>query len=263
MGIMAHLDNAVLDEAWVLYKASGYLEHRNRLVLHYSSLVRYVAVKVGASLPPMVDRDDLVSYGMFGLMDAIEKFDLDKGVKFETYAMARIRGAIYDEIRNLDWVPRSVRSKGRDLERARVEVEAALGRPASDEELAQNLGLSMEDYWAFSSQASVTVLTALTDGAGGVSDSDFETSWGTVKVDPNSDPSQLFESEEVADLVGAAISNMDERSKTILALYYLQEMTLSEIGKIMGVTESRVCQLQSKALAQLGESLGQGGLVAA
>lgn len=261
MGVMAQLDKAVLDEAWVLYKTSGYLEHRNRLVLHYASLVRYVAVKVGASLPPMVDRDDLISYGTFGLMDAIEKFDLDKGVKFETYAMARIRGAIYDEIRNLDWVPRSIRSKGRDLERARAEVEGALGRPAANEELAQNLGLSMEDYWLLSSQASITKVTTLSDEFGG--DSEFDNNWGVTKVDPNSDPSQLFESEEVADLVGAAVSNMDERSKTILALYYLQEMTLSEIGKIMGVTVSRVCQLQSKALQQLGEALGRGGLATA
>lgn len=232
------------------------LQWRNDLVVHYASLVRFVAAKVDRHVPAEVEKDDLTSYGMFGLMDAIEKFNIGRGVKFETYAMTRIHGAIYDEIRALDWVPRSIRSKTREIERARTEIEEILGRPASHEEVAQSLGLCHDDYWRLASQASVTPVDALAESQ------DTET-MGQVKADPMGNPAELFENTEIAYLISGAISTMDDRSKTILALYYLQEMTLAEIGEVLGVTESRVCQLQSKVLLSLRESLGQGGLVAA
>jgi len=255
---MGHLDPEVLTETWDSYKSGSNPGQRNVLVLHYTSLVRYVATKVAAGLPSMVEKDDLISYGMFGLMDAIEKFDLEKGVKFETYAVARIRGAIYDEIRALDWVPRSIRSKARDIERARGEVEAELGRPAEHQEVAQNLGLNMDEYWKLASEASVAPIEHL-PGPGSMTE-DY-TSHET-KYDPSANPEELFEISEITELIADAILAMDERSKTILVLYYLQEMTLAEIGQMLGVTESRVCQLQSKVLHALGESL-RGGLSAA
>lgn len=253
---MAHLEPEVLEEAWLLYKETGKLDHRNRLVLHYSSLVRYVATKVGGGLPSMVDRDDLISYGMFGLMDAIEKFDLDKGVKFETYAVTRIRGAIIDELRDLDWVPRSIRSKAREVERAKVDLEARLGRPAEHTELAQHLGLSLEEYWQLASQARATVVESRDAGA------EDEKAYDTT-FDPLSNPEDLIQASEIAELLSEAIGAMDERSKTILVLYYLEDMTLAEIGQNLGVTQSRVCQLQSKVLQALSGVLGQGGLAAA
>lgn len=257
---MGHLEKDALDEAWLLCKATGHVAYRNRLVLHYTSLVRYVAQKLRAGMPATVEHEDLVSYGMFGLLDAIEKFDLDKGVKFETYAVARIRGAIIDEIRSLDWVPRSVRSKARDIERARVELEAELGRPAEHTEVAQILGLSLEEYWHLASDASVSQVGHF--ASAGQDSSEAGAEW-SVKADVTASPEEQFETSEIVDLLGQAVSNMDERSKTILVLYYLQEMTLAEIGQILGVTESRVCQLQSKVLQTLRDTLGQGGLAAA
>jgi RNA polymerase sigma factor for flagellar operon FliA len=253
---MAKLEPEVLTEAWILYKETGHIDHRNRLVLHYTSLVGYVAKKVGGGLPSTVDREDLISYGMFGLIDAIKKFDLDKGVKFETYAVTRIRGAIIDELRDLDWVPRSIRSKAREIDSAREELERELGRPAEHNELAQHLGLSLEDYWHLASQANATVVESRDQHADG--ESVYETTF-----DPLSNPEDLFQASEITELLGEAISTMDERSKTILVLYYLEDMTLAEIGQILGVTQSRVCQLQSKVLQALSGVLGQGGLAAA
>lgn len=262
---MGHLEPSDLEATWQQFKDGGDVSCRNRLVLHYSSLVRYVAAKVGGALPPTVDRDDLVSYGMFGLIDALDKFQLDRGVKFETYGVARIRGAIYDEIRALDWVPRSIRSKGREIERAKAELEMATGRPPEHVEVAQHLGLSLESYWTMASQASVSVVKSANEGfLGGLADGTVATDDPSDKhIDPTSNPEDLMGTSEITELIGEAISSMDERSKTILVLYYLQEMTLAEIGQILGVTESRVCQLQSKVLLALRDSLGQGGLAAA
>lgn len=259
---MGHLERDALSDIWITYKRNGGLELRNELLLHYTSLVRYVAAKVGATVPAEVDREDLVSYGLFGLMDAIEKFDLSKGVKFETYAVARIRGAIVDEIRSLDWVPRSVRSKARDIERARLEVEGDLGRPADHQEVAQHLGLALDEYWALTSQAIISPVQSYAEGPTG-DDTHFGDRSENLRFDPAANPEDLTQTTEIVNLIGDAVDGMDERSKTILVLYYIQELTLAEIGRILGVTESRVCQLQSKALSQLGEALGQGGSIAA
>lgn len=252
------LDPEILEETWRQFKADGDRELRNALVLHYTSTVRYVSGKIGETLPATVDRDDLMSYGMIGLMDAIEKFDLDKGVQFQTYGVARIRGEIYDQIRALDWVPRSIRSKARDIQKARTEVEEGLGRPAEHHEVAVRLDVSMSDYWSMTSQASVTQVGTF---AGSYASEDDSYEQDSV-YDPMMNPADLFETSEVFSLIGEAVNTMDQRSKTILVLYYLQEMTLAEIGKILGVTESRVCQLQSKMLLALRESLGPGTLSA-
>lgn len=251
---MTRLEPQALDDAWIDYFQSRDQESRNRLVLHYTSLVRYVAIKARQRLVSQVEVDDLISYGIFGLMDAISKFDPDKGVKFETYAIQRIHGAIYDEIRSLDWVPRSVRSKVRDIDRAKSELEALLGRPADHAEIAQHLGLTTHEYSTLSSQA-VVVQVESRDHSVGVY---HETSY-----DPTADPGDQIEIKEVINLVGEAVGGMDQKSKTILVLYYLQEMTLAEIGQILGVTESRVCQLQSKALQALRAHLGDGKILQA
>lgn len=251
-----HMEPADLAQTWEdLARAEPGTEHRrelrNQLVVHYTSLVRYVATKVGKRLPSQVERDDLIAWGMFGLMEAIEKFQLDKGVKFETYGIPRITGAIYDEIRKLDWVPRTVRARARDLEAARSEVEAMHGK-VTNTLLASHLGIHHKDLRIVIDQASVSHVESLSGFHEIVERSD-----GTMN------PEDVVQTGEVASLLGEAIGNMDERSKVILTLYYVYEMTLAEIGQILGVTESRVCQLQSKVLMALRESLGQGGLAVA
>ena len=245
-----------LVEAWVTFKETGDLEARNLLVMNYTGLVRYQAARIGGTLPPMVDRDDLISYGTFGLIDAIDKFDPENGAKFETFAVHRIKGAIYDELRQLDWVPRSVRSKARDVERAKVEAEVLLGRPPTHVEVATYLGLSSQEYGELHRQSNVHKVESYESsreyvGASGEATS-FMTDWYTR--DHTSDLQEDLEVGEIVGLVSAAIAKMDDRSKVILVLYYIQEMTLAEIGQILGVTESRVCQMQSKVLTSLGES---------
>lgn len=280
MAAMKHLDKETLAETWLLFKEERgrYLESkdpidlvcRNELAIHYQPLVDFVANRIGSGLPSHVDWEDLRSYGSFGLLDALNKFDFEKGVKFETYASNRIRGAILDEIRAQDWVPRSVRSKARDIIRAREECEAILGRPASHEEVAQSMGLPMSEYWNLTRQGLAMQVSGYASHEWSASfrpDSQFEerSSSEPFVIDRagGSSPEEMLQVEEVTDLMGEAVNQMDERSKILLALYYLQEMTLAEIGQILGVTESRVCQLQSKALQSLQEVLGHGGLTAA
>lgn len=251
-----HLDAEDLQQVWVDFKdaepgGERRLALRNQLILHYTSLVRYVATKVGGRLPSSVDRDDLISYGMFGLIDAIERFRLDAGVKFETFGIPRIKGSIFDEIRKLDWVPRTVRARARDIETARAEVEAIHGK-VTQLLMARHLGIHVTDLRIMVDQAAVTHVESLS---------------GYHEIvempDMAMNPQDIVQTGEVAELLGEAIGNMDDRSKVILTLYYVHEKTLAEIGKILGVTESRVCQLQSKALGVLGESLGPGGLAVA
>lgn len=257
---MGHLEPEILQEEWLTYKDCHSITSRNQLVLHYTSLVRYVAAKVGGQLVAWVDRDDLISYGMFGLIDAIEKFDLDRGVKFETYAVRRIHGAILDEIRSLDWVPRSVRSKAKEIVKAQEEVEMLLGRPAQQREVAEYLGIPLEDYWRLASESNASTIESYNREV--LVEGNQESSYD-VSFDPGSNPEDLAQVKEVVELVGEAINQMDQMSKTILTLYYLHEMKLAEIGQIFGVTESRVCQLQGRALQSLRAAFNRSGLVAA
>ena len=262
---MGHLESSALVGAWQDFKATGDVEIRNDIVLHYQSLVRYVASRMAAGLPSMVERDDLISYGTFGLLDAIEKYDLGKGVKFETYAVTRIKGSILDELRALDWVPRTVRSKARDVERATTELQIQFGRPPEDVELAAYLGITLPELWTVQSQTNSSYLQSA-DGNAGRHDHDADSASYSIlesSYDPTSNPEDLFVATEVTELLAFAVDALPERSRTILVLYYLQEMTLAEIGEVLGVTESRVCQLQSKVLQGLREALGHGAMAAA
>jgi RNA polymerase sigma factor for flagellar operon FliA len=248
-------DSETVAAIWQEYKETGDLELRNQLILQYTSLARYVAVKLAARLPNTVDRDDLTSYAILGLIDAIAKFDPAKGTAFTTYAMTRIKGHIIDQLRSQDWVPRSVRSKVRDIERAYSEVEALQGRPATEQDVADHLGLSLQEFWALQSQGNVTAVGALDEN----SDNDDRRSLGEVIYDRGSNPEDMYATREIVDLVAGAIATMmSERSRMILVLYYVEGLTLREIGKILGVTESRVCQLQSRLLQDLQQGLGRG-----
>ena len=252
------------DEAraiWSEYKADPTPETREKLILHYAPLVKYVAGRVSSGLPPSVEFNDLMSYGVFGLLDAIDKYDPDRGIKFETYAIARIKGAIIDELRADDWVPRSVRFKARELERAYVALEGELRRIPTDEEVAKKLSISMSDYNNLLSKLSFISLVALDELWTVSGDRPDKISLAdTVEDVKVKDPSQTFELEEMKDIIADAINRLPERERTVVALYYYEGLTMREIGEVLSVTESRVCQMHTKAIlrlrARLGSSLG-------
>ena len=239
-----------IDRLWTSYKASGQRELRDQLIVHYSPLVKYVAGRVATGLPQSVDQADLVSYGIFGLIDAIEKFDLERGFKFETYAIARIKGNILDELRSIDWVPRSVRAKARALEKAYSKLEGELHRTPTDDELAAELDLTEEQLQTTLGQISFTGLVALDEMLSGGERGDSAT-LGDTLPDRGMGPVAAYEVEEMRHILADAINRLPEREKTVLTLYYYEGLTLAEIGSILGVTESRVCQIHTKSVIQL------------
>jgi RNA polymerase sigma factor FliA len=237
---------------WREYRAKANPAIRDRLIVTYAPLVKYVAGRLGSGLPAHVDDEDLVSYGLLGLIGAIERYDPERDVKFETYAIARIRGAIIDELRALDWVPRSVRSRARDIERAIGELEAKLGRVPSDEEIAGKLGLTTEELDESLSEISRSSIAALDElwtisGSGGDQVALIDTIEDTDAPDPQGALSQVELREAIAD----SIARLPEREKLVVTLYYYEELTLREIGEVLGVTESRVSQLHTKAILRL------------
>jgi RNA polymerase sigma factor FliA len=236
-----------LEQIWLEYKEHGSRAHRDALILAYSPLVKYVASRVASGLPQSVDHADLVSYGMFGLIDAIDKFDLERGYKFETYAMARIKGAILDELRSIDWVPRSVRAKARSMERAFSKLEAALHRAPTDAEVAEELGVTDEQYQHLLSQLSIAGVAALDEVMAGGERGEATTLGDTIP-DREDGPMASLERSETRRIVAHIVSTLPEREKTVLSLYYYENLTLAEIGRILGVTESRVCQIHTKAV---------------
>jgi RNA polymerase sigma factor for flagellar operon FliA len=244
--------DAALRELWEGFKATGDQHLRERLILHYSPLVKYVAGRVGVGLPPNIEQGDLVSYGIFGLIDAIEKFDLDRAIKFETYAINRIRGAIIDELRSIDWIPRSVRSKARDVERAYQALEAKLQRTPTEPEVAEQMGVTLDELHAIFNQVSFVNVVALDELMNSGGDRGDKTSLGDTLEDKNTpDPMSAFESEETKVILAQAIQGLPEREKIVVTLYYYEGLTLAEIGQVLGVTESRICQMHTKAVLQL------------
>jgi RNA polymerase sigma factor for flagellar operon FliA len=239
-----------VNRLWDSYKDTGDPRARERLILQYSPLVKYVAGRVSVGLPNSVEHGDLTSYGMFGLIDAIEKFDLAKGFKFETYAIARIKGAIIDELRSIDWIPRSVRSKAREVEKALTKLETDLGRTPSEEELAGALDTTVKDLRQTLAKVSLTSLIALDESFAG-EDNDRQALVDTLQDPRAHDPQDSFAQQELRQLLNEAVNRMPEREKTVIVLYYFEGMTLAQIGEVMGVTESRVCQLHTKAVLGL------------
>ncbi len=237
---------------WREYKDTGEERLRERLILHYSPLVKYVAGRVGVGLPPNIEQADLVSYGIFGLIDAIQKFDLSRAIKFETYAISRIKGAIIDELRSIDWIPRSVRYKAREVEKAYAALEAKLHRTPTEAEVAAELGIALEDLHTIFSQVSFVNVVALDEllTAGGEK-GDKLSLVDTLEDTKAEDPVQAFESEETKYLLAKAINTLPEREKIVVTLYYYEGLTLAEIGQVLGVTESRICQMHTKAVLQL------------
>ncbi len=243
-----------VDALWDDYTRTRSRETRDKLILQYSPLVKYVAGRVGVGLPQNVEQADLVSYGVFGLIDAIEKFDPQRGYKFETYAIARIKGAILDELRSIDWVPRSVRAKARAIEKAYAKLEAENHRAPSDTEVAAELGISEDQLQATLTQISMVGVAALDEMLSGTERGESLTLGDTV-ADSGDGPVGTYEIEEMRQMLAQAINAMPEREKIVLTLYYYEGLTLAEIGRVLGVTESRVCQIHTKAVLQLRSRL--------
>jgi RNA polymerase sigma factor for flagellar operon FliA len=242
---------------WESFKRDTDVDAREKLILHYAPLVKYVASRVATGLPASVDQHDLVSYGMFGLIDALEKFEPGRGNKFETYAIPRIKGAIIDELRAMDWVPRSIRFKARELEKAQADLEAKLKRRPSEEELAERLGMSRRELHAMVSQISFVSVLALDEVVSAGSDRGDQVTLMDTIADKGLDPTWGLESQEMRGLLAAAINSLSEREKIVVTLYYFEGLTLAEIGEILGVTESRVCQIHTKAVGGLRGQLSE------
>ncbi|MFE4599798.1 RNA polymerase sigma factor WhiG [Kitasatospora indigofera] len=249
-------DRTALEALWRSYKESGDARLREQLILHYSPLVKYVAGRVGVGLPANVEQADFVSSGVFGLIDAIEKFDIDRAIKFETYAISRIRGAIIDELRALDWIPRSVRQKAKAVERTYATLEAKLRRTPHEPEVAAEMGIAIEDLHAIFSQLSLANVVALDELLHPAGEGGDRLSLVDVLEDRGADnPVAVAEDREMRRLLANAINTLPEREKTVVTLYYYEGLTLAEIGQVLGVTESRVSQIHTKSVLQLRAKL--------
>ena len=225
-------------------------------MLAYSPLVKYVAGRMASGLPAHVDEADLISYGLGGLIAAVERFEPERQIKFETFAITRIKGAIIDELRSLDWVPRSVRAKAREIERANAALEHRLHRAPTDDEMADALGTSVDDFQASltrisnSSVVALDELWTLSDASG-----DQVSLLDTIEDPGAPDPAHELDAVETKDRLADAVANLPEREKLVVALYYYENLTLREIGEVLGVTESRVSQLHTKAVLRLKSRL--------
>jgi RNA polymerase sigma factor for flagellar operon FliA len=236
---------------WLEYRRNQDKAVRDRLILTYAPLVKYVAGRLGSGLPAHVDEGDLVSYGLLGLISAIERYDPSRDIKFETYAIARIKGAIIDELRALDWVPRSVRSRAREIERAIAELESKLGTAPTDDQIAEKIGITVEelgDSLTDISRSSIAALDELWSVSG---EGDQISLLDTIEDTTGPRPAEALDETEMREALAEAIARLPEREKLVVTLYYYEELTLREIGEVLGVTESRVSQLHTKAILRL------------
>lgn len=223
------------------------------LILRFAPLIKLIVNRIALRLPPHVDTEDLVNSGVIGLMDAIEKYDPTRGTSFKTYAEFRVRGAILDELRTLDWFPRSIRQKVNRLESAYAELERQLGRAATDEEVAEALHVDLEEFHEILAQASAVSLVSLYDM--GREDSGEERSLLECIGNGEEDPAGALETQEVYETVGKAIERLPEKERMVISLYYHDELTMKEIGKVLNLTESRVSQIHTKAILRLRAKL--------
>ncbi len=243
------------EELWIEFKKTKSMQLRDAFIRQYMPLVKYVAGKVAVNMPSSVEFDDLVGFGQFGLLDAINKFDPDKKVKFKTYAVTRIRGAIFDELRQLDWVPRSVRQKSREIEDTIGELEARLGRPASDEEIASAMGVTLDAFNNTVLKVSGTSVLSLNDVWYSGESSDRMSIGDSIESPASLNPDVIVEREEVKRVIMEAINELPEKEKMVLVLYYHEDLTFKEIGQVLQVSESRISQLHTKANMRLRSKL--------
>lgn len=246
------MKSADLSELWVKYKEHDEQSARDELIVHYAYLTKYIAHRLAINLSSAVEIDELISYGIEGLIDALEKFDLARKIKFETYAVTRIRGAMIDGLRSMDWVPVSVRQKSKDLEKAYALVESELGHAANDEEMAEALGMSIEQFRQLLSDVSITTIVYLEDFLPG--DDGGEKSKRIMDLlsdDQTDDVLNKVELSETKDILADAIRKLPEKEKTVVYLYYYEGLTLKEIGEVLSLSESRISQLHTKSILRL------------
>ena len=246
------MDEAGKAKLWDDYARTRSPEIREKIILEYAPLVKLVAGRLSMYLGYNVEYDDLVGYGVFGLIDAIDKYDNMKAVKFETYASLRIRGAILDQIRKMDWIPRTIRQKQKKIDAAIKEIENEKGRAATDEEIAKSLGISDEEYLSWQSQMKVTGVVSLDE---------FMESGTEAPAQQNSQqrfetPEEVIEREEMKKVLGQALELLTEKEKKVILLYYYEDLTLKEISNVLEVSESRISQLHTRALQKLKSKMG-------
>ena len=246
------MDEAGKAKLWDDYARTRSPEIREKIILEYAPLVKLVAGRLSMYLGYNVEYDDLVGYGVFGLIDAIDKYDNMKAVKFETYASLRIRGAILDQIRKMDWIPRTIRQKQKKIDAAIKEIENEKGRAATDEEIAKSLGISDEEYLSWQSQMKVTGVVSLDE---------FMESGTEAPAQQNSQqrletPEEVIEKEEMKKVLGQALELLTEKEKKVILLYYYEDLTLKEISNVLEVSESRISQLHTRALQKLKSKMG-------
>lgn len=250
------MDETGRKKLWEEYGKSKSPEVREKIILEYASLVKLVAGRLSMYLGYNVEYEDLVSYGIFGLIDAIDKFDALKDVKFETYASLRIRGAILDQIRKMDWIPRTIRQKQKKIEQAIREVETKYGRSATDEEIADSLGITNEDYLDWQSQMKVTNIVSLNEFMEQGSDIPNSNPSGYTSSAQFDGPEEVIEKEELKRILAEALEMLTEKEQKVIVLYYYEDLTLKEISNILEVSESRISQLHTRALQKMKTKLG-------
>lgn len=246
------MDENSRNHLWKEYMSTKNSEIRDKIILEYAPLVKIVAGRLSIYLGYNVEYDDLVGYGIFGLIDAIDKFDYDKGVKFETYASLRIRGAILDQIRKMDWIPRSLRQKQKKMEAAISKIETQYGRPAKDEEIASELGIETEELISWQGQAKITNIISLDEFVEAAGEKEVN----VIKSNSYEQPESIALKNEIKQQLMDSLETLTDKERKVILLYYYEELTLKEISRILEVSESRVSQLHTKALQKMKVKLG-------
>ncbi len=248
------MDEQSRKKLWDDYLKTGDADLREKIIIEYAPLVKVVAGRLSMYLGYNVEYDDLVGYGVFGLIDAIDKFDKTKDVKFETYASLRIRGSILDQIRKMDWIPRTVRQRQKKIEQAIKEIEGETGKTASDAEIAGKLGVSEDEYAEWQAQMAVTNVVSLNE----FQDSGAEPPIHEASVqDRTPGPEEAVEKEELKKMLAESLELLTEKERKVILLYYYEELTLKEISNVLEVSESRISQLHVRALQKMRTKLGK------
>lgn len=248
------MDETGRKKLWEDYASAKSPEIREKIILEYAPLVKVVAGRLSMYLGYNVEYEDLVSYGIFGLIDAIDKFDCLKDVKFETYASLRIRGAILDQIRKMDWIPRTIRQKQKRIDAAIKEIETQYGRSATDEEIAKMLGITDEEYLDWQSQMKITNVVSLNEFL--EQGSEVSNEAGSTKSSAFESPEEILERDELKKMLAQALELLTEKERKVILLYYYEDLTLKEISNILEVSESRISQLHTRALQKMRGKMG-------